>query len=336
MKNQFLFISVLALAFSGRAQTSLTKAFNQPLVTNTYSKEIYDSVGIVPQSIGTNQLWDFSNFTPKSITEVSNYISAVSSPNGSSYTGSNIVESYSQTYMYMKASFTNYELVGIENPDFQLNFSSNSAIQFVWPIGYGYTKNDAFSGTASASGMSGTVSGNMITAAAGTGTLILPGNVVFTGILQVKTRLNAVASFLFGAASANLKATDYTYYDATHKFPLVMVSYLDITGAYTDYEVSIKFNSAVIVGINDLNFDASFNIFPNPANNTVTINLSNENNADCNAEIINSTGRIVRMVKLGNAASLSQNIPISDLPVGVYIMKTYLGDKVSARKLIIE
>ncbi|MES2763104.1 MAG: T9SS type A sorting domain-containing protein [Bacteroidota bacterium] len=336
MKYQYFLISVFAFAVSVSAQVSLTKAFNQPVMGNTNPKQVYDSSGVISNTSGINQVWDFSNLILSSNIEVSNYISVASAPGGSSYTGSNLVEASGQTYFYMKYSPTKYEIVGIHNPDFKLNFSSGSlATKFIWPVAYGYSKTDAFSGTANANNMNGNVSGNIYVNAPGTGTLILPGGATYTGVLQVKVRLNATASFLFGLASANLTALDYTYYDASNKFPLLTVSYLKVTGDYTANEASIKVNTA-IVGINDLNFDSSFNVFPNPAKNEFNVKLSNLQNAVCNIEIINSIGQTTKIISLGSAADIAENISISDLAPGIYVVKTSVGDKISSRKLIVE
>jgi hypothetical protein len=335
MKNTYLTISVFTSIFSLSAQVSLTRTSNQPIQGNVNTKQIYDSVGVIPSTTGNNQLWDFSNFAVDSAVEVSNYISVASAPGGSSFTGANLVEAFGSTYFFMKAGYTKYEIVGIRNSNFELNFSSNVATQFIWPVAYGYSKTDAFSGTAVANSMNGNVSGNIYTTALGSGTLIVPGGTIFNNVLQVKVRINASASFLLGLANVNLSAIDYTYYDAVHKFPLVTVSYADVTGDFTSKEAVVKMNSSV-VGINDLNFESSFNIFPNPAKSDFTIKLSNQYNYRCTVEIINSTGQTAKTIDLGHAIAISESIKTSDLLPGMYIVKTILGDRISSRKLIIE
>ena len=334
MKKIYSLIIVLALSFSAIAQPTLTKAFNQPILGDVNSKFICDSVGVVPKNAGSNQLWDFSNFILTSNIETSTYIST-SAGGGGSYTGSSFVESYGSTKFFMKATATQYEIVGIENPSFSLNINGNTAIEFVWPVAMGYSKTDAFSGTAFANNLNGNVTGNIVSTAPGNGTLIIPGGNTFYGVLQVKIRITATASFLLGLTTVNLKAVDYTYYDASRKFPLLTVSYADVTGAYTSKAASIRVNDG-IVGINDLNFDATFNIFPNPAKDNFNVSLNNAVNANCTVEIINAMGQSIQLHHLGNEIHISNNISISDLASGIYMIKTTLGDKVSVRKLIKE
>lgn len=334
MKRLYLFIIVLTLSLSVVAQPTLTKSFNQPILGEVNTKLICDSVGVVPKSSGVNQLWDFSNFILTSNVETSNYIST-SAGGGASYTGSSFVESYGSTKFFMKATATQYEIVGIENPSFALNINGNTAIQFAWPVAMGYSKTDAFSGTAHANNLNGNVTGNIVSTAPGNGTLIIPGGNTFYGVLQVRIRITATASFLLGVTTVNLKAVDYTYYDATHKFPLLTVSYADVTGAYTSKAASIRVHDG-IVGINDLNFDATFSIFPNPAKDNFNVSLNNIINAHCTIEILNSLGQTIQVHQLGNDKQISNNISVSNLTSGVYFVKTTLGDKVSVRKLIKE
>ncbi|MDF2453887.1 MAG: C-terminal target protein [Bacteroidota bacterium] len=335
MKKLYLVLSIILIVFSARGQLTLTKVFNEPVLGDVNTKQLYDSVGVIPKGAGTNQVWDFSGFSLKSNVEVSNYIAASSAPNGSSYSGTSFVESFGQTYFYMKASATKYEIVGIQNPSFKLNFSANNATEFVWPVSMGYSMSDVFSGTANANNMNGSVSGNITTIAPGSGTLILPGGDTVSGVLQVKISLSAVASFIFGTIKANLKAVDYTYYDAFNKFPLLTVSYLTSSGAYTANSVAIKVNSS-LVGIQNLSSDFSNNIFPNPATDNFHIELKNPTNASCKLEIIDVLGDVVLTASLGTDREISRTITISDLSKGMYVIRMQAGDKISSRKLIKE
>ena len=319
------------------AQLSLTQAFNEPFVGNVFAKQLLDSVGTVPTSIGANQLWDFSMFNVTTNLETSTYTTVPSAPYGPTYSGSTYVESNGQgEYTFFKSSVYKLEVVGIQTPDVRLNFSNSNATAFMYPITMGYVKSDAFSGTAVANGMTGSVNGNVTVLGSGTGSLVIPGGISYTGVLQVKTTQTAIASFAFGIVTVNFKEINYSYYHASQKFPLLVVSYQSTTGAAISNTVKIKLNSAVVVGINDLNFDASFSIFPNPAKNDFNIRLYNATNANCSVEIINLMGQSVQLDNLGNDLHVSHNISIANLASGVYFVKTTLGDKVSLRKLIKE
>lgn len=334
MKYVIVFMVVIVFALHVKAQPTLTKTFNQPLLGDINTKQLYDSTGVVPKSSGANQVWDFSSLVSNSNTEVSNFIST-SAAGGPSYSGANLVESYGSTKFFMKTGTTQYEIVAIRNTNFNLNFSNNTAIQYVWPVSFGYYKNDAFSGTVFANNLNGNVTGNVITSASGSGTLILPDGTSHPNVLQVKFSLAAQASFLLGLTTVDVKIVNYFYYDMNNKFPLMGIRYTDASGAYTSKTAEILVNTS-LVGINDENFETTFNIFPNPAKDKIYVKLSNPKNEYCKIEVLNTTGQVIKIFDYGNATEISENISIVNFSSGLYFVKTSLGDKCSVRKLIIE
>ena len=336
MKKIYLSFFTIVLMLSANAQLSLTKAFNEPIIGNVDTQFGYDSVGVLPKNTGANQTWNFSALTTNTVVEVGTFTTVASTPDGASFTAATIAEDDGQGgYTYAKATATQYELVGIVDPNITLNFT-NTAIAAIWPVTMGYTNNDTFSGSASSGTMTGSSTGTINTVASGTGTLIIPGGATFTNVLQVKTNQKVNLSLVFGFVTATVVATDYNYYHSSQKFPILTVSYNDITGSFTSTSATVKVNSSVVTGINDLNFDASFNIFPNPAKTNVNVKLHNASNANCTIDIINAVGQIAQSINLGNDTEISNNVSISNLATGIYMVKTTLGNQVSVRKLIIE
>lgn len=337
MKKIYLSIIAATIAFSANAQLTLTKAFNEPVLGDVNTKETFDSVAVLNNATGANQTWNFSALTSSSVTEVSTFTTVASTPNGSNFVGATLAEDDGQGgYTYYKSTSTQYEIVGIEDPNITLNFT-NTAVAAVWPVAMGYTNTDVFSGSAVAGGtLTGVANGTTTTTATGTGTLIVPGGATFTNILQIKTSQYVELDLALGFITATVQTTDYNYYHGTQKFPILTVSYNDVQGAFTDVSATIKLNSAVITGINDLNFDATFNIFPNPAKDFVYVKLQNEKNSNCTVQIVNALGQVAQEIDLGNDTEINQNISVANLSSGIYMVKTTLGDKVSVRKLIVE
>lgn len=337
MKKIYLSIITATIAISAHAQLTLTKAFNEPVLGDVNSKETFDSVAVLNNATGINQVWNFSALTSSSVTEVSTFTTVASTPNGSSFAGATLAEDDGQGgYTYYKSTATQYEIVGIQDPNITLNFT-NTAVAAVWPVNMGYSNTDAFSGSAVAGGtLSGVATGTTTTSATGTGTLIIPGGASFTNILQVKTSQYVELDLALGFITATVQTTDYNYYHGTQKFPLLTVSYSDAQGAFTNTSATIKVNTNVITGINDINFDATFNISPNPAKDFVNVKLQNVTNANCKIQVVNALGQVAEEIDLGNNSEINRNISIANLNSGLYMVKTILGDKVSARKLVIE
>lgn len=335
MKKIYLTILSFGLAFVSHAQVTLTKAATEPIIGDMEMYQYFDTVAVLNNSTGTNQTWNFSALTSNTLTEMTTYTTVASTPSASSFPSATIVGNDGQGgYTYAKSTATQYELAGIVDPNITLNFT-NTAIAAIWPVSYGYTNTDAFSGSVASGTMTGTSNGTMTTVASGTGTITLPGGAVFNA-LQVKTLQQVNISLVFGLITATVVNTSYNYYTSSQKFPILTVSYSNATGAFTSNTGDVKVNSNVVTGVNALTFDATFSVFPNPAKNNFNVKLLNANNTNCKVEIVNAIGSLVKSIDLGNNTEISNIISISDLTSGMYFVKTTLGDKTATKKLIIE
>ena len=91
------------------------------------SKETFDSVAVLNNSTGLNQVWNFSALTSSSVTEVSTFTTVASATNGSSFTGATIAEDDGQGgYTFYKATATQYEIVGIDNANGRVQSLTNT------------------------------------------------------------------------------------------------------------------------------------------------------------------------------------------------------------------
>lgn len=333
-----IYLSILSFGFtlaSSYAQITLTKAANEPVLGDMEMYQYYDTVAVLNNATGSNQNWNFSALTTNTLTEMTTYTTVASTPSASSFPSATIVGSDGQGgYTYAKSTATQYELVGIVDPNLTLNFS-NTAIAAIWPISSGYSNTDSFSGSVASGTLTGTSTGTISTVASGTGTITLPGGAVFNA-LQVKTIQQVNISLLLGFITATVVNTSYSYYTSTQKFPILTVSYSDATGAFTNYSADVKINTNVIAGVNNLNFESSLSIFPNPAKESLNVKLQNLSNETGHIEIVNAFGSVVKSIDLGNNAEILNTMSISNLSSGIYFVKTTLGEKVSTRKLIIE
>lgn len=336
MKKIYLLGFACISALSVNAQT-ITKTFNDPVFGDQFNRKEYDSVGVVPKSIGTSQLWDFSAFTQNANVLNTTFTTVATATNSASYVGATIVEmDGAGANTYYKSTATQYELVGAENTSVSYSYT-NTAIAWAWPTGYGYTNSDTYSGSAHFGTTAGISSGSVTTNASGTGTLILPGGLSLTNVLQLTIVNSFTLDFSPLPFVLNIKAIDYDYFHASQKLPVLTVSYSSASGAGAPTSsAKIRVNNFVITGVNDFNFDATFAIFPNPAKDNFNIKLNNINNDLCKVEIVNSVGQAIKIIDLGNDMNILKTINLSDLGSGIYMVKTTLGDKQSVRKLIVE
>ena len=334
-KIYVLAFTTLITISTTKAQLSITKAANDPLYGDMFNRKEYDSVGVVPKNTGTNQVWNFSSYTQNANVLNTTFTTVATATNGASYLGATIVEmDGAGSNTYYKSTTTGYELVGAENTSLSYNYT-NTASGWAWPTVYGYTNTDTYSGSAgSAGGATGTSIGSVTTTASGTGTLILPGGLALNDVLQLTIRNQFILNYSSGAFVLNIDAVDYDYFHASQKFPVLTVSYTSASGPVGNSPGKIRVNNFVVTGINDFNFDATFNIFPNPAKDFFNVSLHNENKKECKIEIMNSIGAVAETLSLGNDTDISSKISIAHLSAGIYFIKTTLGERSSVRKLV--
>lgn len=348
MKKIYFVLSALILFNYSHAQLTLTQAANEPAIGESVTKKGYDSVGVVPKNTGAGLNWNFSAYTQNTVTAVNSYSNTSSVPGSSLFPAATLVE-HSATgdkLMWKSASTptTQFELLGIYNSlGVELNLSSNSAIAAIWPTAFNSTVTDTGSGTVSVSSNTGIVTNTLITIGAGTGTIVLPGNVPFSNILQVKSTQTLYIVVGTGSSSLTILnwSTDYNYYHSSQKFPLVTVNYeketqTSILGPTVTTTAKISMNNAVFTGLNDKNFDATFQIFPNPAKDQFQVSLTNNSRENGSMDIYNSIGQLVSHIELGNEPSIQKTIYLNPYKRGIYFVKTSLGNRSSTRKLIIE
>lgn len=337
MKKIYLSIIASAFMLSANAQLSLTKAFNEPVVADINTNQGYDSTAALPKTTGMNQVWNFSSLTTNTVVEVGTFTTVASTPNGANFSGSTLAQADGLgAYTYFKSVGSQYEIVGVDDSNAVIIFT-NTAVAANWPVSYGYSNTDVFSGTAAINGtLTGTAMGTITTLGSGTGTLIIPGGTSYTNVLQIKTIQTLDVSLAGGLINLNNITTDYNYYHASQKFPLLTVSYENTSGSLPSSSATIKLNGNVVTAIKDLNLDATFSVFPNPAKNNVNLKLQNVNNANCKVEIINAIGASLKSIDLGNSSEISSSISISNLTAGMYFIKTTLGDKTTTKKIIVE
>jgi multisubunit Na+/H+ antiporter MnhE subunit len=343
-KIYFAILSGLFFTQISNAQLILTKAANEPVIGDVNNSSRWDSTATLDNNTGPNTFWDFSSITSNTSSSTSNYTTVAGTPSASTYPNATFAEDLGGgAFNYWKSTSsptTQLELLGIAQASLSFNLNANSAIAYIWPIAFGYNKTDAFSGAVSAQTPSGTVNGTAtgtaLTIASGTGTLLLPGAITFTNVLQITSTQTINASLAFGFITATIVSKSCQYYHGTQKFPILTVNYQDISGAFSGSSGTIRINNSIYTGIREASLNSDFSLYPNPATDKLNVVLTNKKAESVSVKVFNNLGQLVKTAQLGTATDINNQIDLTGLSSGIYVVKTTVGNASSSKKLIIQ
>lgn len=332
MKTLYTLIGAAILCTTpATAQFTMLQQYHQPTpATGQNQADVvrYDSIGALPKNTGQGQSWDFSAMLITTNKRTCAYIAASSAPHASLFASADIAEvTGGTTHKYFDSDSVakTFALVGMASGSQVLTFS-NPKLELRFPIAFDSTWNDAYNATAATM----TVSGTYSVRATGMGNLTLVGGKMFSNVMQIKSWDNMQVA---GTAPSTVNITKYAYYHSLNRYPLITVTYSAVA---TETLTEIYVNWLEAVGVTENNLDAPYAIYPNPATTLVSVDLMNLDDAPCSFGIYTTTGQLVKNIELGSARHIVDRIDVSDLPRGLYIVKTMAGSKSGTRKLIVE
>lgn len=315
MKTALLFLIATTAVFS--AQTTITKAFNDPIIGETVNN--FTVNGTVDNS-ATGSAATFSN---GSLTQGAASVTSYSAPIATEITtfpGSTIKMVGAGNTILYKATATKLEITGLVNTDATLNFSANNGTIITYPASFGYNEVDLAQGTFTSTTASGLFKGTITNTADAAGTLIVATK-TYTNVLRIKSVQNfnlyqsTDTSFIFPIGTVT--NTAYTYYDSTHKFPLLSSTNANISVpllSINQTTVGAQALNEVFLGVSDVVKKNSFKIYPNPSQEFIEFkgDISNYSKAT----IYSLDGKLIKTSDLK-----SGKVQISELPSAAYFIE---------------
>ncbi len=343
MKKIYLIALSLFAINQANAQLSLTKANSEPIVGDNYLMNILDTTNALPNTItGSGITWDVLGVSESGAVDTTNYIASSADPNSSSYPGTTIVEKQGTNTTYFKSSATQFELLGLDAGNFQLNYSSNSAIVSVYPVGLGYINNDIGSGTMTAS-LTGAFTSTIQTIADGSGTLNINNIVSLTNCLRVKTTQSISFSLAAGLETGTVDQAIYNYYHSSSKSPIFSYNYTHVVAAglfpLDNLQSNVTLKTSVVLGINENTINnIIFKAYPNPAKENVNIHFVLTQTESYTIDVLNNLGQVVKTLNKPNLAPgmYSEVIDLKGLSAGIYTVKVNGNHAQGTQKLIVE
>ena len=117
---------------------------------------------------------------------------------------------------------------------------------------------------------------------------------------------------------------------------IVSDSYPEDGGTIDDFSIEICDGTATFSNDDFTANQQAFEIYPNPAQDQITIEFSDTSLPASNINIYDLNGRIVKSYKFDEQQSSNLNLNISDISTGVYLVKTESSKGSSVEKLIIK
>jgi uncharacterized protein affecting Mg2+/Co2+ transport len=251
-----------------------------------------------------------------------------------------------------------YETVNINEPsaidavatgvDPKCNGDANGGVQVDVTGGTpGYTYQWSGNSTATTQDLTGVGAGTYtltVTDSKGC-TSTLPA-VTLTAPAALTANMNIVATFLSAAASGGTGAGTYTYVwtgPACFTPPAgstPSVSWANCPGPYT-VTVTDQNGCTTTATIGNVAIDSkmglnSFELFPNPATTNAVVSLGFATSQNVSISLVGMNGQTIMNKDLRNVTNVNEELNLSNLTSGVYLVKVTTSRGTITRKLIIE
>jgi len=308
MVKTLFFLAATTSFFS--AQTTITKAFNDPIVGDIVNN--FNVNGTVDNSASGNGATFSNGSLTQGAASTTNYSTPTSSET-STYPDTTIKMVNGNTTILYKATASKLEITGLVTPDATLNFSVNNGTFITYPAAFGYTETDDAQGTFTSTAASGSFSGTINISADAAGTLIV-GTKTYNNVLRIKSIQNFNLK-VAGLPVGTITNTTYVYYDSTHKFPLLSSTRANINalGMNQTTEGAQALNE-VFLKVTDFAKKNNFKIYPNPAQDFIHIQGEVTNYSKAN--IYSLDGKLVKVSDIK-----SDKIQVSNLPPATYFIE---------------
>lgn len=327
-KIYFLFILAI-INLNVKAQLTITKTANQPVVGDIVMDASYDSTTAVPKSTGANQNWNFTSFTAGTFTEVMTYTTVASTPAGSLFPTANIaVMRGSNEYEYYNNQAGMISYKGMANTsNTSITTFSDEAVKLNWPTAFNNNNSDGFAGLEVTPTSTTNWNGVISYTASGSGTVTLPNGNVHTNCLQVKSVITLTMS---GSNSATMTMVNYEYYSSASRYPILTIEYQAYSsGTVTNNDFNARVNTTALTsGLGEQVNSNDVVVYPNPSSDNITIQLPGNILAE-KLEIYDMNGKLV--VSKHNSNTLN----VSSLTKGLYLLKINAQGSVMQKQVII-
>lgn len=352
MKKHLLLAAALMTGVVASAQFT---ASNAPAIGDGSTLFVLDSTATAFGSeTGTSAVWDYSS-TPgyndgagNPVGRTVSVLDATTTANAADYPNStNTLKIQDVITIYYTDDATGRMSQGMMFNEPTLGdvigrYSTDAEQLMTYPFAVGDNQSDIFSGNADAGQLitNVPVTGNVVSAVDGKGTLKLGGGQDFTDVVRYKIQ-DTMNANVTGFGMMQMVRTEYDYYkfgnSITGNLPLfihvhIVFGQQGSTQPMTDVQVVLSaVANGIDAGITNNNLSETA-VYPNPATSSINVKLpSNVNEA--NVSIKDALGRVVLSSELNSNFT---TLPVSNLKKGLYFITLSNQSVKSTKRLIIK
>ncbi len=344
-----LYILISTAIFSANANAQLTQANHAPADGDTYSMWDFGTTAN-PGAAGNGVVWDFSSISTNSST-VLNYTAATTT--NTNYPNANV------TVAASASNVSHYDAGSAGLMYYGGNISvgtavagtmtyTDAAVEAVYPMSLNTSSTAPISGTVQVTvplSAAGSFTGNSHTIADGSGTLILPGGGTYSNVLRVVTSqtIDITAGSAPFTTTASVTMSSFNFYTPGIKAPVVSIftaTAAMMGGAPSSQTLAMRnttalgtttTNTTTTTGVQNEPVAAQTQLFPNPANEQVTVISASA--SPLILELTDISGKKVFTQKFTGSAVINT----SNFTAGIYLytVKNTGGEKQSAGRLTV-
>jgi len=330
-KNLFTFLAILPVAAIAQ---QLESADIIGSVGDSTAYYVMKAPGTIapPAASSNSSTWDFSTIKFDDSTDFK-FEAPVTTGGGQDPDNTTIAEQFSGRRgdrIQYKSTSSDLYIMGVRSGINQTSYGKDSLLKFKFPAKY----NDSY--TTAINSESGRIvktyrMGSYKTTVDGYGKLVLPYGDL-KGIFRVKIEMDYRDSVsIFGRPRVTTySATTYEYWQKGSISYVMQVTYENVNGT-NGTKVIYRKGAEVIfnpTGVASVNANRSLNLFPNPANQFITLELS-ELNSNSQYRIFNILGE----TKLEGTFKSSNRINVEELSTGLYFVEI-VGENVAPVRFI--
>ncbi len=339
-KVVFTFVFILCAGITALPQ--ITLSYNTHAISTVENNNMVICKYADPGESGKNVTWDFSQLKDiKDFTGLVNQHYSQGSNPEFPYSNTQLTE-FDNTFYY-NITKDKMEETGMASKD------KSVIIKYDQPflkMKFPFTTGDAFAGnitgTYSANGIKATINGTYSVEADAWGKLILPGNVVATNTLRVKSVKDYDREF--SSSTQHIEIITYRWYNENNRYPLlVLTSIKATTGSNSTYSYQAAYNnrlkSALSVENTKLDENALM-LYPNPVVDKLTVKYHVETTGPVSIELFDNSGKKIKSLLDKNLIrgdySLELDAQNNGLPSGMYYIRAIMSGKSVTKEFVLK